>query len=344
MNGRRIGVAGAGIVGTLLAWRLRLADRNVRVELVDTVSSERGATGASGGLVRGYDPEPRQLYLAASSLAELRASRLLRAWSCYQETGSVYLQADSGHPAALAELERLLPGSVQTRGPGEAPYLATRHAVVERHAGFISPRRLRDEVLADFVRMGGDLVHGQVGGIRAEPDGTVSWQVDGQQRRYDTGVLATGPWTPALLPGDGYRTKLIQYGVYEASGTVPAPFVDEVTGLYGRPGPGNGVLLGVPSDTYDIDPAKLRPDPALVRRTTELATRVFPGLGIAGLRHIVVAADCYTAPQGLRLRPAAEAVPHLFTFTGGSGGAAKTAIAAARQSADSLLHHLAVPA
>ncbi|UUU30031.1 FAD-binding oxidoreductase [Streptomyces sp. CA-210063] len=344
MTGPRVGVAGAGIAGTLLAWRLKLADRSLRVELVDAGSPERGATGASGGLVRGYEPDLAQLDLAASTLAELRASRLLRAWSGYQETGSVYLQADPADPAAVEHLERLLPGSARACPPGEAPYMAARHAVVERHAGFISPRRLRDEVLADFVRSGGRLVHGTVGGVRAGPGGTVSWQVDGRRRHYHSGVLATGPWTPVLLPGDEYRTKLIQYGVYDATGTVPAPFVDEVTGLYGRPGPGSGILLGVPSDAYDVDPAALRPVPALVRRTTDLAARIFPDLGITGLRHIVVAADCYTAPPGLRLRPAPPAVPHLFTFTGGSGGAAKTALAAARHAADRLLHDLAVPA
>ncbi|GCB44887.1 FAD dependent oxidoreductase [Streptomyces sp. NL15-2K] len=338
-----MGVAGAGIAGTLLAWRLKLADRRLRVELVDTASPEHGATGVSGGLVRGYEPDPRQLDLAASSLAELRASRLLRAWSGYQETGSVYLRADPADPAAVERLQRLLPGSARACAPGEAPYLAARHGVVERHAGFISPRRLRDEVLADFVRIGGDLVHGTVGAVRAEPGATVSWLVGGERRRYDSGVLATGPWTPALLPGDGYRTKLIQYGVYDATGTLPAPFVDEVTGLYGRPGPGNGVLLGVPSDAYDVDPTRLRPVPALLRRTSDLAARVLPELGIAGLRHIVVAADCYTASPGLRLRPAVPAGTSLFTFTGGSGGAAKTALAAARQAADRLLHRSAVP-
>ncbi|MPY58087.1 NAD(P)/FAD-dependent oxidoreductase [Streptomyces spongiae] len=344
MNGPRVGVAGAGIAGTLLAWRLKLADRSLRVELVDTPSAERGATGVSGGLVRGYEPDPLQLDLAASTLAELRVSRLLRAWSGYQETGSAYLRADPADPSAMEHLERLLPGSARACAPGEAPFVAARHTVVERHAGFISPRRFRDEVLADFVRIGGDFVHGTVDAVHAEPGAVVSWLVDGERRCYDRCVLAAGPWTPALLPGDEYRTKLIQYGVYDATGTLPAPFVDAVTGLYGRPGPGNGVLLGVPSDAYDVDPTNLRPVPALLRRTSDLATRVFPELGLAGPRHVVVAADCYTAPPGLRLRPTAGAGTNLFTFTGGSGGAAKTALAAARHAADRLLHQSPVPA
>ena len=344
MNGPHIGVAGAGLAGTMLAWRLKLADRRLRVQLVDTASGGRGATHASGGLVRGYEPDLRQLELAASALAELRSSRLLRAWSDYQETGSVYLRADAADPTALVYLERLLPGSVRECGPGGTSYAPDRHCVVERHAGFISPWRLRNEVLADFVRLGGELAHGTVEAARSEADGSVSWLMDGVRHRFDSGVLATGPWTPALLPDGAYRTKLIQYGVYDVSGTLPGPFLDEVSGLYGRPCTGNSVLLGLPSDAYDVDAAHPRPIPGLIRRTTDTVPRVFPELKVVSLRHIVVAADCYTVPPGLRLRSVTPAASHLFTFTGGSGSAAKTALAAARHAADCLLQSLPVPA
>src|SRR5207249_2398925 len=79
--------------------------------------------------------------------------------------------------------------------------------------------------------------------------GTVAWTVSGERREYDVVVLAAGAWTPALLrsaglPADGYRVKSIQYAVYRADGWRPPPFVDEVTGLYGRPTADGGLLLG----------------------------------------------------------------------------------------------------
>jgi hypothetical protein len=49
----------------------------------------------------------------------------------------------------------------------------------------------------------------------------------------------------------------------------------------------------------------------------------------------VAAFDCYSDPPGLTLRP--TSIPSVFTFTGGSGGAAKTALAASRLAAAALL-------
>ena len=53
--------------------------------------SDADATGASGGLVRGFETDPGLCLAAAESLAEIRASRTLRDWSGYREVGSVYL-------------------------------------------------------------------------------------------------------------------------------------------------------------------------------------------------------------------------------------------------------------
>ncbi|MGG7609836.1 hypothetical protein ACQ5JZ_10565, partial [Streptomyces sp. ZG43] len=48
----------------------------------------------------------------------------------------------------------------------------------------------------------------------------------------------------------------------------------------------------------------------------------------------VAACDCYHDPAGLALRPLGGG---LHTFTGGSGGAAKTVVAASRRAARALL-------
>lgn len=283
----RVRIVGAGIAGALLAWRIKLADHTARVEVAG--GPPRDATAASGGIVRGYDPDPEESRLATAALAELLASRLLRSWSAYEEIGSVF--------TPLAQ-----------------------DAVVERHAGYISPARLREAVLADFVRMGGQRVQGPV-----------NWHED----PYELVIVAAGPWTPALLGTAEYRTKQVQHGIYETASPVTHAFVNERTGLFGRPVPDGRLLLGVPSDRYGVDPEHLHLDDSLVRRTAELAAAAFPDLRLPEPAQVVVAADCYTDPPGLRLR--ATSVPNLLTFTGGSGGAAKTALAASHEAALDLL-------
>ena len=73
---------------------------------------EYDATRASGGAVRGYETAPAQRRLALDSMAELAADPILRHWSGYTRCGSMYLPADPrGLPAALTEIEAVLPGS-----------------------------------------------------------------------------------------------------------------------------------------------------------------------------------------------------------------------------------------
>jgi glycine/D-amino acid oxidase-like deaminating enzyme len=169
----------------------------------------------------------------------------------------------------------------------------------------------------------------------------------GETRAADAVVLATGPWTPALL-AEGRAacathpelvTKHIQYGIHEVEGPPLPSFVDETTGLYGRPaGPGR-LLLGVPSTRCGVDPARPVAEEGLVGRTRDAARRRLPEHRFGRTVRTVVACDCYCEPAGLALRRVAG---HLFTFTGGSGGAAKTALAASRAAATELTE-LATP-
>ena len=64
-----------------------------------------------------------------------------------------------------------------------------------------------------------------------------------------------------------------------------------------------------------------------------LATACFPGLKSGDARQRISAADCYCDPPALALREVGERVPGWFTFTGGSGGAAKAVLAAGRRAA-----------
>ncbi|MFC4912047.1 NAD(P)/FAD-dependent oxidoreductase [Actinomadura gamaensis] len=335
----RICVVGAGLAGALLAWRVRLADRTAEVELAGP-PEPADATAASGGIVRGFEPDAALRREATASLAELHGSRLLRGWAGYRETGSVYIQAGPPPaPSDLAEMCAALPGSAVL---ADAPGFPDRPpAVVERRAGHISPGALRREIVADLLRIGGRRTTAPVTGLTEEPDGSLTLHHGAASAPFDLVVLAAGPWTPGLLTRlglarDGLRTKRVQYTVHEAEHGPGAAFVDETTSLYGRPY-GDHLLLGVPSDRYDVDPDDRRPEPALAHAASALARVTFPALRLGPAVRTVVAADCYHPDPGLRLRPVSGASARLSTFTGGSGGAAKTALAASRTAAEELL-------
>jgi glycine/D-amino acid oxidase-like deaminating enzyme len=319
MTGRpRIGVVGSGIAGALLGWRLARAGAAVTVH---TGPAGPDATALSGGLVRGFEPDPGTCRLAAESLAELLGHPTLARAAAYRPTASTYVLADPADlDRPLKELDERLPGAatvVDRAGLlGWHGLPAGAVGVLERRAGYISVDQLRRFALSSVAR------------VPAPAD------VLDLLPAFDAVVLATGRWTPALLaaaglPG-GFRTRSIQYGLHP--GRVPTAFVDETTGLYGRPAGDGLVLLGVPSDEWDVPPAL---DDALTARSVALARDRF-GAEVGAPVRMVTGADAYSDPPLLALR-AVPGVEGLHTFTGGSGGAAKYALAASRAAAGALL-------
>ncbi len=357
MGSVRVCVAGGGLAGSLLAWRLA-QQPGIDVDLLLGQEGGRDATGASGGAVRGYESLATQRQLAILSLAELLASPVLRQWGDFRQSRFVYLPDDGDDlAAAVAQIEHYLPGSAALATAGAAfedaaaagpryrdPAWAGRPdavAVVERQAGYISPARMRDAVLADLARRGVSIASASLDAVNVRPAGPVRITSAAVTSEYDQVVLAAGAWTPALLrandlPADGYRTKSIQYSVYPPGEWCPPSFADDATGLYGKPTADGGLLLGVPTTGWHVPPGRPPADPRYDRQALDLATRLFPRLRLGPARSRVCAVDCYCDPPVLSLRPVRAAGPGLFTFTGGSGGAAKTVLAASAQAAAAL--------
>jgi glycine/D-amino acid oxidase-like deaminating enzyme len=336
-------IVGGGLAGSLLAWRLARAAGPTAgwdVELVPGGAGRADATAASGGAVRAYEEDPEQRRLAAESMAELLASPTLRGWAGYRETGSVSLRRDAGGLAgAVADIDALLPGSAELveRAALERAGWAGLHdgavAVRERRAGYLSPAGLRDALLADCADGGVSIRDGRLAAMTLRDDGRV--RCGGSD--YDVVVLAVGAWTPAVLaaaglPAAGYRTKSIQYVVHRVGDWRPPQFVDGVTGLFGRPTADGGLLLGLPTECWDVEPDRPPLDPALPESAAELARARFPALRLGAAGRPVHSCDCYTGDPGLSLRRVVDAHP-LFTFTGGAGGSAKTALAASSRAA-----------
>lgn len=334
-------VIGGGIAGALLAWRLAQHAAVDEVWLAPGPAAPADATAASGGAVRCYETDPVKRELAIDSMVELLADDTLRDWAGYQVTGCTYVPPIGTEIAgAITEIEDRLPGSAS---PLTATELAERGwhqpqvdtvAVFEREAGYLNPQRLRRSVLADLAGRGR---------VHLLPDGPVSgldagsFELTGRRHSFDSVVLATGAWTPALLAGAGLstgdlRSKGIQYTIFQTSGWSPATFVDEPTGLYGKPA-GSGLLLGLPTETWDAPATGIPADLELARSVAELAGSRFPRLRLDSAAPPVTALDCYTEIGQLALRPVPDTADRLFTFTGGSGGAAKTVLAASLRAA-----------
>jgi len=351
----RLGVVGGGIAGSLLAWRLVQDWPGSDVELLcEQVPGARGggdATAWSGGLVRGFEPDLPRSQMAADSLTKLRGIPSLAAASQYREIGAVYLsEATPQTPLAprVAAVRQRLPGSVRvvaadelSEAYGWAGVPAGSVAVAERVAGYASLGGLRQLLIRELASSGVLVGGGTVTQVRPGPRGSVTCHVGPARHDYDAVVLAVGRWTPALLtrsglPADPYRTKLIQYGIYGAEGMDLPTFVDETTGLYGRAAHDGHVLLGVPTDQWDVDPDRPPPDLEGQARAKDLASARFPTLRVGALEQFVTSADAYTPTPGLALRRVLAGGSRLFTFTGGSGGAAKTSLAASHRAVQQL--------
>jgi len=340
----RVGIIGAGLAGSLLAWRLAQQPAVAEVWLAPGTPAPADATAASGGAVRAYEVKPEQRSLALASMAELAADPILRDWSGFCDCGSVYLPAEPvGLAEAVTEINETLAGSAslvdleQLIGAGWAGLPADTVGIAERQAGYLNPDRFRRAVLTDLAGRPR---------VTVLPAGPVtdlapgSFSLAGERHECDLVVLAAGAWTPSLLrqsglPDGGLRTKSIQYTIHRATGTLPTTFVDDRTGLFGKPLPG-GLLLGLPTTGWDASPTGVPADDQLAARAAELATRTFPALRLHSAEPSVAAIDCYAESGLLALRRVPGAADRLFTFTGGSGGAAKTALAASRRAAREL--------
>jgi len=342
----QVDVVGGGLAGALLGWRLAEQPTVDRVRIAPGPAAA-DATAASGGNVRAYEVNPAQRALAVRSMAELRADSRLRAWSGYVECGTLYLPERTADLAeAVAGINGALPGSASVLDAAELAALgfaglpADAAGVREQQAGYLDPARFRTAVLADLAGRPN---------VRLLPEGAISdldpsgFTLAGERYSTDLLVLATGAWTPALLtgaglPATGLTTKSIQYQIHSASGALPIAFVDDHTGLFGKPVPDGRLLLGLPTDGWAAPATGVGVDAGLAERAVRLATERFPSLTLSDPAGPVTAVDCYAVSESaepglLALRPVEGTDGRLYTFTGGSGGAAKTALAASRLAA-----------
>jgi glycine/D-amino acid oxidase-like deaminating enzyme len=319
-------VIGAGIVGALAAWRLRVAGHRVLLICAPRIP---GGTAASMAVVRTTCDEP---VLAAESLAWYRSWSATPAWPATFVGSGVAIVL----PRALSTVVGAAARVVNAHHPGAGARAARPQGRLGRYvvgdndwwfeplSGYADPRLMVRSILAAYRNAGGAVLQAPVASL---VPGKGGWSVRTAAGAVACGkvLVAAGAASPGLLPDPtavpAVRAAAAHVGVFPGSfGPAPA-VVDLAHGLLVRPGRGGllGSLRG--TDTAETFCDSLR---------RAAGVRV-PGLVTAGPR-LLVTADLDDTPDGRPLVGAVE--ENLFVACGFGGKGFKLAPALTAALAD----------
>lgn len=254
-------IVGAGIVGLCTAFHL--AQRKLRVCVIEQMQRVANATTHSGAGIRYFDPDP------------VVSAQVLQSHGFYSELGLV----DDFHPCPSyycvgaatdsAVLDRasargfrvLSRAQLQVCRP-HVDWGTVDFAVEDDQAGFRDPLTIWDTLHEACERLGVRFQFGQQ--VLAFHDGASARQLLTRAGRYDAHgmIFATGYWTPSLLARLGLpvvvRNRTITIHRLEGHNLPHLPFVVEhESGFHARPTASAGVLFGVPQLDWDVMPEHL---------------------------------------------------------------------------------------
>ncbi|MBB5448368.1 MULTISPECIES: FAD-binding oxidoreductase [unclassified Paraburkholderia] len=322
-------VIGAGIVGLCAAFHL--AQRKLRVGLLEQRQAPDNATLSSGAGIRFYDPHPEISAWVEDSHAfysRLDLGAGFRACPSYYGISSRDAQ---GLPAEAEQrgFRVLSPAQLQTRWPG-LDWRAMDCVIEDPRAGFRDSQHVWRLLIEHCNRLGVRMGFGSPVRRWAECGvGHHHLWTDGARYSAQHVILATGYWTPTLLAQLGLpklvrnRTVTIHY-MEKSPLAYDLPFlVEHESGFHARPTASGGILFGIPQADWDVDPDHL---PDRGRQQVDAAVRHLQGylrVPVSTARLITVrSADAYpgeTSPGTGRWPPSF----HLLAF--GQGAAFKYA-------------------
>ncbi|MGQ0772941.1 MAG: NAD(P)/FAD-dependent oxidoreductase [Pseudonocardiales bacterium] len=365
MASPRIAIVGGGVGGAAILEALTRAGIG-QLTLFEKEYASAGATGLSGGLVRVYHTDPFLSNLAAESVPGLRLlDRALSSSIGYVQAGSLYLEADHRVPRMLEEVERLreccdrppyewplrvlLPDEGKARFPA-FEWAGVGAAVYEELAGYASPRQTTKALLNLAISRGAEVAEGipvieiqtrrgRVVGVRLASSSFAPDVV-----AADIVVVAAGAWSRDLLKGLGLavplRTKRIQYNFLRVAGAPRHPaFIDDTTGVYGRPHELDTSLIGMGLDEWDVSLGPTAINPVTSAAIHDAAIQRAPWLKGATVAGGVSGFDAYT-PDGHALLGFDDQVQGLFLATGWSGGGFKMALGIGQRVAAALTAYI----
>jgi len=352
----RIAIIGAGVGGAAILEAVTRAGIG-QPTLFEKECASAGATGLSGGLVRVYHTDAFLSDLAAESVPGLRLlDRALSSSIGYVQAGSLYLEADHRVPRMRDEVERLrgrcgwplrvlLPDEGKARFPA-FEWAGVGAAVYEEFAGYASPRQTTKALLSLATSRGAVVAEGtrvleihtrggRVAGVRV-----ASSSFAAESFVADIVVVAAGAWSRDLLTGLGLaaplRSKRIQYNIFQVSGAPRHPaFIDDTTGVYGRPHEPGTSLIGKALDEWDVSLRPMAVNPLTSAAIYDAAIGRAPWLKGARTTGGVSGFDAYT-PDGHALLGFDDQIEGLFLATGCSGGGFKMALGVGQRVAATL--------
>jgi len=333
-----VAVVGCGVVG--LATAERLVARNLSVVLIDGVGVAAGASGASGGLVRAFDPAGGSW--AARGL-EIYLRRGWRGrWPRVRERGSLVLVAADDAERAAEGVDRLHEAGhsaeilsapdLHARFPGLS-LPADLVGVYEDRAGWLPARDVTAAMLRDAAS--GTITLEAVRATAVVTSGSRVAGVETTAGRVTARavLLAAGAGSTALAATVGVGLPLwnraVSYCVFQPRGTGGGDLpvvVDTTTGSWMRPwDSGTAVPAGVASAMCDV-PASVKPwvSVAEERRVREVVRHRDLRLIDADVVGGLTAYDALASDR----RGAVTAWPEpagLLTATGWNGGGFKLA-------------------
>jgi len=340
-------VVGCGVIGLATAERLVASNRSV--VLVDGQGVANGPSGASGGLVRAFDPAHGGSWAGEGLDVYLRRG-WRGTWPEVREDGSLVLLETEAVPRAAANVRRLRRAGhvaelLSAREMQDRfPHLAVPSDLVgvhEARAGWLPAREVAQAMLRD-AGPGATVLEGVsatavitsgtgVAGVRT-PEGDVAARAV---------LLAAGTASSRLAETAGVhiplRTRAIGYCLLEPAGGPPEgmpAFVDTTTGAWTRRwGSGSTVLAGVASTVCDVPPVVSEgAPPAEQERVRRVVEQRWPGLAGARVVGGVAAYDAFP-PDGNGSVIVWSEPQGLVTATGWNGGGFKIAPAVGNHAA-----------
>jgi sarcosine oxidase len=275
----RVAVVGAGVHGLATARALARRDVDVTVYEQFELDHTRGSSHGRTRIFRLSYPEAQSVRLAQQSLPLWRELEQESGEQLLLPTGMIEFVGgpEEGSRRALEQLgvrvELLDAGEVVRRFPMVAPPEG-RTAVFQPDGSILRADKARHALLAGARSGGAELVEG----------GRID---DLRELDEDVVVVTAGAWAKGLLAGAGIglpvesTSETVCYFRLETDRPVPAVVDFKPDGLrhatYALSDPVHGLKLGIHKAGKPVDPDDQQgPDPALVQRMREAASRFFP--------------------------------------------------------------------
>jgi glycine/D-amino acid oxidase-like deaminating enzyme len=346
-------VVGCGIAGASLAFFL--AERGMRVAVLERATPASGGTGLSAAIVRQHYSTPLMARLALRSVEIFRdaESRLGRD-AGYRRIGYAFLTPPDALAATKQNVAMQQRLGIRTRLiEGDdigalLPWLNTDGVAAvayESEGGYADPQTATLAFAEAAVARGAELrPRTPVRGLLRSGEGIEGVVTDEGDIRARWVVNAAGPWAPPLAASAGIelgmRTVREQDTVWEARAGRPAPeqsVSNAVDAIYIRPLGGRRFIVGrgFPKAYVDVDPynfKKTADDDFVADVEMRLTHRVpsFAGARLvdsyAALYDVTVDWYQYVGPR--------EGLSGYADFCGGSGHGFKVAPAIAEELAD----------